>query len=370
MTLDLKKAVMLINKEDIEIKVDGILTIYTHTESNTSIEYSWAGIKLGSPIPIQVISRDDNGVIGVVHDFDTNEKGFWEAIDKFQELIDKKPPPYQCNELEEEAKFREILKESGMPQDLIEVAVDNSKPFCGKPPKCNEDEEEFKFRVALKVQGMSEDEIQAEVDLNKPFCDGKKEDCNEDEEESKFIAKLKSTGISDDVIKQMVDENKPFCGGKKEKCNEDEEESKFRIALKVQGMSEDEIQAEVDLNKPFCDGKKEDCNEDEEESKFIAKLKSTGISDDVIKQMVDENKPFCDGKKDDDDDDDDKDYDLWGIVEKLTSTNKDDLNFKFRNLNNLVRSVNAFNEQSFNDLGADKKTIINQLKIEGQALFS
>ena len=288
MTLDLKKAVMLINKEDIEIKVDGILTIYTHTESNTSIEYSWAGIKLGSPIPIQVISRDDNGVIGVVHDFDTNEKGFWEAIDKFQELIDKKPPPYQCNELEEEAKFREILKESGMPQDLIEVAVDNSKPFCGKPPKCNEDEEEFKFRVALKVQGMSEDEIQAEVDLNKPFCDGKKEDCNEDEEESKFIAKLKSTGISDDVIKQMVDENRPF----------------------------------------------------------------------------------CDGKKDDDDDDDDKDYDLWGIVEKLTSTNKDDLNFKFRNLNNLVRSVNAFNEQSFNDLGADKKTIINQLKIEGQALFS
>tara|TARA_R110002153_G_scaffold213094_2_gene365628 strand:+ start:194 stop:1156 length:963 start_codon:yes stop_codon:yes gene_type:complete len=320
---------MLINKEDIEIKVDGILTIYTHTESNTSIEYSWAGIKLGSPIPIQVISRDDNGVIGVVHDFDTNEKGFWEAIDKFQELIDKKPPPYQCNELEEEAKFREILKESGMPQDLIEVAVDNSKPFCGKPPKCNEDEEE-----------------------------------------SKFIAQLKSIGISDDVIKQMVDENKPFCGGKKEKCNEDEEEFKFRVALKVQGMSEDEIQAEVDLNKPFCDGKKEDCNEDEEESKFIAKLKSTGISDDVIKQMVDENRPFCDGKKDDDDDDDDKDYDLWGIVEKLTSTNKDDLNFKFRNLNNLVRSVNAFNEQSFNDLGADKKTIINQLKIEGQALFS
>ena len=357
---------MLINKEDIEIKVDGILTIYTHTESNTSIEYSWAGIKLGSPIPIQVISRDDNGVIGVVHDFDTNEKGFWEAIDKFQELIDKKPPPYQCNELEEEAKFREILKESGMPQDLIEMAVDNSKPFCGKPPKCDEDEEEQKFRIALKVQGMSEDEIQAEVDLNKPFCDGKKEECNEDEEESKFIAQLKSIGISDDVIKQMVDENKPFCGKDPKPTD-----CKYQITELLTGVELDDIKESfktIDNLINTLDSFIEDMftQEGVDKQEFLEltrKCEALYFSDKTPP-------PPPPPPKDDDDDDDDKDYDLWGIVEKLTSTNKDDLNFKFRNLNNLVRSVNAFNEQSFNDLGADKKTIINQLKIEGQALFS
>ena len=68
MTLDLKKAVMLLNKEDIEIKVDGNLTIYTHIDSQTSIEYSWVDFKEGSNTPIQVIGREDDGTIDVIHD--------------------------------------------------------------------------------------------------------------------------------------------------------------------------------------------------------------------------------------------------------------------------------------------------------------
>ena len=120
MTLDLKKAVMLIDKKDIVKKIDGIVTTYKHTPTNTSIEYSWEGLRKGSPTDIQVIEYDDQDRIEEIYDFSSDEIGYWEAVDKFQDIIAEKtnqtppPPGGQCDEEEQEALVREELKKQGL----------------------------------------------------------------------------------------------------------------------------------------------------------------------------------------------------------------------------------------------------------------
>ena len=107
--------------------------------TNTTIEYVWEGIKLGSPSPIQVIQYDSNGEIEEIFDFDNDENGYWNAVDKFQELIERQtnqtpPPPSPCNEDEEEQKLREQLKESGLNEEQIDTTVEAMKPLCPETP--------------------------------------------------------------------------------------------------------------------------------------------------------------------------------------------------------------------------------------------
>ena len=141
MTLDLKKAEMLIDKKDVLESKEGDKTIYRYKPTNTTIEFAWEGVKKGSTSSIQVVQYDEDGNIDEVFDFDTDEKGYWEAVDKFQELIEKKtnqtpPPPPPCNEQEEEDKLREQLKERGLSESQIEATVEAMRPFCndGNPP--------------------------------------------------------------------------------------------------------------------------------------------------------------------------------------------------------------------------------------------
>ena len=141
MTLDLKKAEMLIDKKDVIESKEGDKTIYRYEPTNTTIEFTWEGVRKGSGSSIQVVQYDDDGNIDEVFDFDNDEKGYWEAVDKFQELIEREtnqvpPPPPPCNEQEEENKLREQLKERGLSESQIEATVEAMRPFCneGTPP--------------------------------------------------------------------------------------------------------------------------------------------------------------------------------------------------------------------------------------------
>ena len=90
MTLDLNEEEMLIEDKDISKSVDGMYNVFTYTPTNTSIQYQWSGIKKGSELPVQVVQRNDEGVVVDVFDFETDEASYWKAIKKFEELIEEK----------------------------------------------------------------------------------------------------------------------------------------------------------------------------------------------------------------------------------------------------------------------------------------
>ena len=104
MTLDLNEEEMLIEDKDISKSVDGMYNVFTYTPTNTSIQYQWSGIKKGSELPVQVVQRNDEGVVVDVFDFETDETSYWKAIKKFEELIEEKTKEQEEQKVDEEHK--------------------------------------------------------------------------------------------------------------------------------------------------------------------------------------------------------------------------------------------------------------------------
>ena len=124
---------MLIEDKDISKSVDGMYNVFTYTPTNTSIQYQWSGIKKGSELPVQVVQRNDEGVVVDVFDFETDEASYWKAIKKFEELIEEKTKEQEGEEEqpqgqsgsekgEEETKkiFEESLNETDLSEEEIE----------------------------------------------------------------------------------------------------------------------------------------------------------------------------------------------------------------------------------------------------------
>ena len=339
MTLDLNKAAMLINKEDITKEVKGDVTTFTHTESNVTIEYCWAGAKKGSCQPIQVIDYDEDDKITEIYEFETDEKGFWEAVDKFQDIIADKtnqnpppPDPPPCIEEDAEAALRLQLQENGLPEAQIEETIKAMTPLC----LCDENKEEANTRQELKDQGMAQDLIDSTIAAMKPFCEeegGKGKGKGKAECKPEVVVAL--TGV------ERIDVADRF-------------RTMDNLLSTLRAISESEFT-----------------------TLGVDKTEFLEMTERCVRLYFPEEEEPDDNPPDDNPPDvnppppppPNEDEDLWAVIESLTGIPKQDLALKFRTLRNLTRTISGFQESDFTALKANKKSIINKLSNEGQSLF-
>ena len=340
MTLDLKKAEMLIDKKDVLESKEGDKTIYRYEPTNTTIEFAWEGVKKGSTSSIQVVQYDEDGDIDEVFDFDTDEKGYWEAVDKFQELIEKKtnqtpPPPPPCNEQEEEDKLREQLKERGLSESQIEATVEAMRPFCndGNPPPPKE-----------------------------------KINCKPEIVESLTGVKLKDIKTSFRNIRNLLGTLTTIAEEEFVKLGVDKMEF-LELVAKCEPLYFEDLEETQDGD----DGEDGDGEDgDGEDGDGQDGDGQDGDGQDGDGQGGDgQNGGDGNGGDDGGDDDDNKDrkpLDLT-ILERLVDMPLSQIPISFRSLRNLIGTLKSLPKEEFERYGADKNTFITQLQNQGQTLF-